>query len=85
MSRSLLKDALRFIESLKEVRAGLLGHLKLTIQTCSPQDEPWILLLEKVSIMLAPQQFSQYEKEEGDDYVTLETKIAAMRVTGGRL
>ena len=62
------KDALRFIEPALEVKSGVVGHIKLTIPVSRLRSEPWTLLLERVTIVLGPQKFSQYD-EEADDQV----------------
>ena len=67
----------RFVEPAIEVRSGIVGHIKLTIPVSRLRSEPWTLLLEKVTIVLGAQKFSQYD-EEADDQVRLETKLAAL-------
>ena len=64
------KDALRFIEPALEVKSGVVGHIKLTIPVSRLRSEPWTLLLERVTIVLGPQKFSQYD-EEADDQVNI--------------
>ena len=73
----LRKDALRFIEPCVEVKSGVVGHIKLTIPVSRLRSEPWILLLENVSVVLTPQKFRDYD-EESDDQVQVETKLHAL-------
>ena len=60
----LRKDALRLIEPSIEGQTGVVGHIKLTISVSGMSSEPWTLRLEKVSIVLGPQKFNQYEYYE---------------------
>ncbi len=73
----LRRDALRFLNASLDVRAGVVGRIKLRIPVSRLRSEPWHILMERVHIVTGPQRFDDFDADQ-EESLTQELKLAAL-------
>jgi vacuolar protein sorting-associated protein 13D len=73
----LRRDALRFFNASLDVRAGVVGRIKLKIPVSRLRSEPWHILMERVYIVTGPQRFENFDPDH-EEALVQELKLAAL-------